>query len=176
MTRHGPLRIYWSSRDYPELREVRSLWRRQIIWFKAFCSGARDRRLWRIFVLNAGILLTGLGLAGVTLSLAIEWAIDGTPQGLAALIVLEVLLVALVVAALCVISLTYGAKLMRPHLRRVDAHCREACPYCGYGLRAQIQEADWPLRCPECGGRSDRAWFEEPFHDPAADPNPPPAD
>ncbi|TVQ55730.1 MAG: hypothetical protein EA377_03020, partial [Phycisphaerales bacterium] len=79
--RNRPTRIYWSSRDYPELREVRSFWRRQIIWFKAFRSGARDRKLWVLFVLNGGILLTGLGLGGLTITYAIEWAIDGTPLG-----------------------------------------------------------------------------------------------
>jgi hypothetical protein len=159
--------VYWSSTSYPELREL-SFWPRQAIWWRAFRSGLSGGRLWVLMVLNVGLAFIGLGgiLAALSSFLYFFTAPNAQPPWWS---IMGYLLVGLGgIAGVGVVSLTYGARLMRPHLRRVDLRCRHACPHCGYGLHGQIIDAEhdedlWPVRCPECGGSAAKRCFFEPY-------------
>ncbi|MFG0329438.1 MAG: hypothetical protein ACF8PN_06000 [Phycisphaerales bacterium] len=149
------MRFYLSNDSYPELREAPRGWTRHLIWWRAFLSATRDWRLWALFATGAAVTvaagLANLALSGLVANAAfVQWVRFVFPFGAAIVWI--------------VLSITWGGDLMRPHLRRVHSTCRIACPHCGHRLTAHLREPGRDaVRCPECGGMSERSLFDEPF-------------
>ena len=151
-------RIYVSSVSYPELREVESIMERHRIWRRAFRSAGRDFRIWRFFAIQVGLLYGWYLLDRFVMervSLPDAWTI-ATHLGVAA-------------AAISVFgyfTVTWGGDIMRPHLRRISAIAREACPNCGHLLTSHLHADGDLLPCPECGDRIERTTFTPPYRIP----------
>lgn len=163
------MRVYVSSRSYPELREVDAgPLARGIIWLRAFSSALRDPRFLGFLAVHLALILAGLAIARVIVESLSEgqWSI-GT------LVLVPVIIIGLQVPAMF-LTVSVGGDVLRPHLRAVCPTAREACPSCGYGLREQFsaaeveteaetkagdatdgnhghQDTDAAVRCPECG-------------------------
>ena len=171
------MRFYFTNDSYPELRAVESVWERHVTWWRAFGSSLRDRRLW-LFL--AAILAIYLVWFVVTLALGPTMIVGGVkvdpwkeP--------LQIVLFWLAVALATVLSLTWGGEIMRPHLRRVNEKCRDACPECGHRMTGHLPPATTAVapsdpaaaanaravsptfQCPECGTWLDPRPFHEPF-------------
>jgi hypothetical protein len=150
------MRFYVSNHSYPELREMDSPWRRHVTWWRAFRSALGDLRFWRFFGIELLLLAGWFVLHRVLTAIASETLrpLLDVGIGLAA------------ITGWGVLALSWGGDLMRPHLRRVSALARDACPCCGHQLSSQIAEAADRVRCPECGESSPRSAFEPPYRIP----------
>ena len=151
-------RIYFSNESYPELREIESRWERHKTWYRAFGSAFRDWRFWRFwgveFILLGGWIALDRYVISITdLTFAGEALLHG------AFITGAVLLNAL-------LTVTWGGDLMRPHLRRVSASARDACPECGHLLTGHLTDKGRMILCPECGGQIDTHIFDPPYRIP----------
>lgn len=153
------MRFYVSNASYPEMRNIESRWERHVTWWKAFLSSARDVRIW-------GFVVVGV-LCAVAAWMPWEFAIryarsqGGSPAAI------ELMMAGGAISAFVgwsVVALTLGGDLMRPHLRKVNPRCRDACPECGYHLRSQLEDSQATVvPCPECGQSWIRQAFEAPF-------------
>lgn len=152
------MRFYVSNASYPEMRNIESRWQRHVTWWKAFLSATRDARIW-------GFLVVGV-LAAVAAWIPWEFAIRFVKASNGSRASIELLMGAGAVSAFVgwsVVALTLGGDLMRPHLRRVNPACRDACPECGYHLRSQLaDDQSRVVPCPECG----KTWFRDAFESP----------
>ncbi len=151
-------RIYVSSVSYPELREVESIMERHRIWRRSFRSALSDYRFWRFFVvqsvlLSGWLLLDQFVMARVTMPEV--WMI-ATHLGVAAA----------AITLFGYFTVTWGGDIMRPHLRRINAIAREACPNCGHLLTSHLHGEGDLLPCPECGDRIERTTFLPPYRIP----------
>ena len=152
------VRFYVSSESYPEIREIRSRWVRQVTWLRAFRSAWGDRRFRLFLAVQAVILLAWMVLAEFGprwLGLGFEdrWYVRGV-----------VAVVAIGMWGL--LALTWGGDLVRPHLRRVSEIARHACPQCGHQLTGHLAGDAAIVQCPECGAQVPRGVFEPPYEIP----------
>ncbi|MBL1216141.1 MAG: hypothetical protein D8M59_01450 [Planctomycetes bacterium] len=163
-------RFYVSNESYPELREVQPKRKRHVVWWRAFRSAAHDVKFWRFLLCSWGICLLWLPVhIGV---IGPRMIVNGTLQDPWKDWVGFIVFFALVGSA-SYLALTWGGDIMRPHLRRVEPVCREACPGCGHRLTSQIAGNDETIQCPECGRWWGRSPFEEPYQIKGAEVEPP---
>jgi predicted RNA-binding Zn-ribbon protein involved in translation (DUF1610 family) len=149
------IRFYVSNDSYPELREVPSRWKRNMIWWNAFLSASRDARF-LLFVLIQLILVAGWIVLAIYLP-GLESATFEVKLGARGLIAL------LSIITWGVLALSWGGDLVRPHLRRVSPIARHACPRCGHQLITQLAAHTDVIRCPECGSLIPRAALSPPY-------------
>lgn len=157
------MRFYTSSRSYPELREIESFWSRQKLWFRALLRSLRDWRMW-LFLASNAVVFVGANVAVAVIGPTVYvGGQNTTPWRVPAQAAL--LLGAMMFFATS--SLSWGGAIVRPHFRRVSRRCRESCPLCGHNLAIQLSrrgdDADAPVRCPECGEMIAAVAFREPF-------------
>lgn len=170
------MRLYVSSRSYPELREVDAgFLRRGVIWLRAFGSAFRARPFQWFVVIQLALVLGGLALSGL-----FTGELASRPFAPAMFLLVPVVGVGLQIPAM-LFTVSVGGDVIRPHLRAVCPEAREACPACGYGLQDQFEAAEGrgnsaersegsaaTVRCPECGVHVPVAIRYRPHHIPSA--------
>ncbi len=150
------MRFYISNESYPELRAVTPGWARHVAWWRAFGCAVRSGTFWLFVSVTA--------VATLAAAILTAWMLASTPLAERVGFVLP-LFGALTAgsAVQIVLTLSWGGEMMRRHLRRGNAVCAQTCPGCGHLLTPQIASGAYPILCPECGGRSGRECFQEPF-------------
>jgi hypothetical protein len=161
------MRLYVSSRSYPELREVDAgFLRRGGIWLRAFGSAFRDRPFQYFVLVQLALILGGLAISGM-----ITREMAARPFAPVMLVLLPLFGIGLQLPAM-LFTVSVGGDVIRPHLRAVCPEAREACPSCGYGLQEQFEGAEGrgrpEVRCPECGVDVPVAIRHRPHRIPAA--------
>ena len=135
------MRLYVSSRSYPELREVDAgPWRRGLIWLRAGRTALLDPAFLAFTAVAAGLVLGGLGIAASVGAVLVRVL----PPALGLVLLPALGIVVLVPAML--LAVTVGGDVLRPHLRRACPAARDACPACGYGLARQLDAAEAATR------------------------------
>lgn len=159
------MRVYFSSRSYPELREVEAgVVRRGFIWLRAFWSAVRDP--WFIGFIA---LQLASGAVGVYFTVQFADSIRG-PTSLTHIAMVPAVALLLQLPAMTM-AVTIGGDVLRPHLRAVHRGARMSCSSCGHDLTAQFDAVDASepgarCTCPECGAAVPRSIHARPHRIP----------